>query len=201
MAKIDTFISFVKDQVGVQDKLAKKYEDDDYRKRLHLKTRKSFSELASFLEEIKSKGTENVAYINRGTSPQKRILLTYEDIVNAPDELLKELNIGDADRQELIIEYIIAQEGGILSLDKIMVALFKWGGEVPKRAAVTQRLYRMASRGMIYNVPGKKGVYSTYELTEHEAQKIFGPDSDSDSPPSPATNLVAHTGGPQRRSN
>ena len=27
---------------------------------------------------------------------------------------------------------------------------------------------------MIYNVPGKKGVYSTYEMSEQEAKKMFG---------------------------
>jgi pyruvate/2-oxoglutarate dehydrogenase complex dihydrolipoamide acyltransferase (E2) component len=27
---------------------------------------------------------------------------------------------------------------------------------------------------MIYNVPGKKGVYSTYEMTEPDARKLFG---------------------------
>ena len=40
----------------------------------------------------------------------------------------------------------------------------------------------MVSKGMIYNVPGKKGVYSTYEMTEQEAKKLFGTDGEADEP-------------------
>ncbi len=174
MTKIDNYVAFVKDQVGVQQKLARKYDEDSYRSGLHQKTASNFAELGRFLEEIQKKGTQQTAYLNRGDSPQKRILLTFEEIENAPDELLKELNLTDTDRQELMIEFLIADAGGVLSLDKIMIELYKRTREVPKRNALVSRLYRMASRGMIYNVPGKKGVYSTYELSEAEAKKMFG---------------------------
>src|SRR5438046_6413225 len=116
--------------------------------------------------------TSNI--LNRGDSPRKRIQLTYEEIEDAPEELLKELNITDTDRQEYLIEYLIAHAGGVLSLDKIMMQLFVRTKEVPRRNTITSRLYRMAGKGMIYNVPGKKGVYSTYELSEQEAKKMFG---------------------------
>jgi hypothetical protein len=174
MGKIDQYVSFVKEQVTVQEKLAQKFDEDNYRSSLHFKTARSFSELARFLEEIQKKGTYDRAYLNRGDSPQKRILLTFEEIENAPDDLLKELNLAETDRQELLIEYLIASAGGVLSLDKIIMELYTRTKEVPKRAAVTARLFRMATRGMIYNVPGKKGVYSTYELSEADAKKMFG---------------------------
>ncbi len=173
MGKIDNYVEFVKEQVAVQERLARKY-DEDYRKSLHLKTARTFADLTRFLEEIQKRGTLDTAYLNRGDTPQKRILITFEEIENAPDELLKELNLTENDKQELLIEYLIAQAGGVLSLDKIIVELYVRTKEVPKRAALTARLFRMASRGMIYNVPGKKGVYSTYELTEAEAKKMFG---------------------------
>jgi hypothetical protein len=186
MAKIDNHVSFVKDQVAVQEKLAKKYEEDSYRQGLHLKTANNFSELAKFLEGIQRRGTRDTAYLNRGDAPQKRIQITYEEIAEAPEELLRELNLTENDRQELLVEYIIARDGGILSLDKIMLELYKETKEVPKRNALTQRLYRMANRGMIYNVPGKKGVYSTYELSEAEAKKMFGQIDGETEEPSPA---------------
>jgi hypothetical protein len=68
-----------------------------------------------------------------------------------------------------------------------MVELYKRTKEVPRRNTMTSRLYRMAGRGMIYNVPGKKGVYSTFELTEQEAKKMFGQFDDIEEvqPPSP----------------
>jgi hypothetical protein len=194
MAKIDHYVDFVKDQVGVQERLAKKHLEDSYRRGLHLKSANSFSELAKFLETIQSKGTENTSYLNRGDSPLKRILITFEDIDGAPDELLKELNISDTDKQELLIEYIIAQSGGILSLNKIMVELYKRTREIPSRTIVTSRLYRMAGRGMIYNVPGKKGVYSTFELSEQDAKRMFG---QSDSEPEDAPAPVPATPAPE----
>jgi len=184
MAKIDNYVSFVKDQVTVQERLAKKYEDDTYRQGMHVKTANSFAELGRFLEEIQKRGTQDTAYLSRGDSAQKRIQLTYEEIENAPDELLKELNLSETDRQELLIEYLIAQAGGVLSLDKIMVQLYARTRDVPRRNTITSRLYRMAGRGMIYNVPGKKGVYSTYELSEQDAKKMFGQFAgEADEPP------------------
>ena len=174
MTKIDNYLTFVKDQVGVQEKLARKYDEDSYRSSLHHKTASSFADLARFLEEIQKRGTQQIGYLNRGDNPQKRILLTFEEIEHAPEELLKELNLSETDRQELMIEYLIAQSGGVLSLDKIMMELYNRTKEIPRRNTITSRLYRMAGRGMIYNVPGKKGVYSTYELSEADAKKMFG---------------------------
>jgi hypothetical protein len=174
MAKIDNYIGFVKEQVTVQERLARKYDEDNYRKSLHFKAARTFADMGRFLEEIQRRGTHDTAYLNRGDTPQKRILITFEEVENAPEELLKELNLTENDRQELLIEYLIAQAGGVLSLDKIIVELYERTKEIPKRAALTTRLFRMANRGMIYNVPGKKGVYSTYELSEADAKKMFG---------------------------
>jgi hypothetical protein len=180
MQKLEHYLAFVKEQVGVQQGLAKKYENSPFRKGQHLKSAKNLTELADFLAEIQTNGTQDTSYLNRGSSPQKRLLLTYEEIDGAPEELLKELNLSETDRQDLLIEYLIAKAGGILSLDKIMLQLWKKSGEVPKRNTLTSRLYRMAAKGMIYNVPGKKGVYSTYEVTEDEAKKLFGNSIDGD---------------------
>jgi hypothetical protein len=182
MGKIDNYLSFVKEQVGVQEKLAKKYEDSPFRKGQHLASAKNMSELADFLTEIQAKGTRDVSYLNRGDSPQKKLLLTLEEIEGLPEELLKELNLTETDRHDLVVEHLIAQAGGILSLDKIMVQLWKRTGEVPKRNTITSRLYRMVAKGMIYNVPGKKGVYSTYEVSEQEAKRLFGTDGEAEEP-------------------
>jgi hypothetical protein len=48
---------------------------------------------------------------------------------------------------------------------------------------------------MIYNVPGKKGVYSTFEMTEQDAKKTFGVDGDPDEtgPSTPTTEPAAST--------
>ena len=72
-----------------------------------MKAKKNFADLAEFLDEINKRGTKDTSYLNRGDSPQKRIHLTYEDIDGAPEELLKELNVSETDKQELLIEYLI----------------------------------------------------------------------------------------------
>jgi hypothetical protein len=174
MGKIDKYVTFVKDHVAIQQKLAKKYEDTPYRKGQHIESAKGFADLAEFLAEIQQKGTGDVSYLNRGDSPLKRLHLTYEDIQDLSEENLKELNLTEADRQDLVVEHLIAKNGGVYPLDKIMIDLFRLNKEFPKRNTITSRLYRMVGKGMIYNVPGKKGVYSTFEMTEQEAKKLFG---------------------------
>lgn len=186
MAKIDKYVSFVKEHVGIQQRLAKKYDDSPYRKGQHLESAKNFADLAQFLTEIQKRGTGDTSYLNRGDSPLKRLHLTYEDIADLSEDQLKELNINDADKQDLVVEHIIAENGGVYSLDKIMVDLFRQTKEFPKRNTITSRLYRMVGKGIIYNVPGKKGVYSTFEMTPDEAKKMFGVDGDSDDAPTGA---------------
>jgi hypothetical protein len=174
MGKIDKYVDFVKEHVALQHKLAKKYEDSPFRKNQHLDSAKGFSDLGQFLAEIQKKGTGDTSYLNRGDSPLKRLHLTFEDISDLTEDQLRELNLTEADRQDLVVEHMIAQNGGIYSLDKIMVDLFRQTKEFPKRPTIISRLYRMVGKGMIYNVPGKKGVYSTYEMTEQDVKKLFG---------------------------
>jgi hypothetical protein len=107
-------------------------------------------------------------------SGRRKILLSLEDIKDAPKELLEELNLSDTDKQEMLIEAILNDAGGTLSLDKILVELYKRTGQVHKRNVVISRLYRMGNRGLIYSLPGKKGVYSTYEISPQDVKRLFG---------------------------
>jgi len=93
VAKIDKYAAFVKDQVGVQQKLAVKYEDSPFRKGQHLDSAKNFGELADFLAEIQKKGTSDTSYLYRADTPLKRLHLTYEDIKDLTEEQLRELNL------------------------------------------------------------------------------------------------------------
>jgi len=192
MTKIDNYLAFVKEQVAVQQRLARRYDETPVKRNRHLGTSRSFAELAEFLEEINSKGTQDTSYLHRSDSPKKRLQLTYEDIEGVSDEYLKEeLKLSEADRQDILTEHLIARAGGILPLDKIMLQLLKRTGEGPKRNTLISRLYRMVEKGMIFNVPGKKGVYSTYEVTEDEAKKLFGADSDTDETSSAVTSATS----------
>ncbi|MCG8369207.1 MAG: hypothetical protein MJA32_01705, partial [Proteobacteria bacterium] len=53
-------------------------------------------------------------------------------------------------------------------------------GEVHKRQTVTSRMYRMAQRGLVSGVPGKKGVYTLAEQSEPEPTEYDLLDDDED---------------------
>jgi hypothetical protein len=84
-------------------------------------------------------------------------------------------------------------------LDRIIVDLYKKTRDVPKRSNIISRLFRMAERGMIYNVPGKKGVYSTYELSEEDVKALFGKDDPApqETAPEPKPSTPAPTQEPK----
>jgi hypothetical protein len=181
---IENYIAFVKEQAEVQAKLVNRYAGEAYREGQHRRAEAKMRDLASFLQSLSDSDAtpdEN----HRGKSAKKRIQLTLEDITGLPEELLREMGINETDKQELLIEFLISRAGGILSLDKIMIELYRRTQEIHKRNTLTSRLYRMVARGLIYNVHGKKGVYSTYEISEHDARRMFGSD-ESDAEATPA---------------
>ena len=63
--------------------------------------------------------------------------------------------------------------GGVLSLDKLLIGLYKKTGEIHKRQALVSRLYRMSQKGVVFGVANKKGFYATRELSDEEIEKLF----------------------------
>lgn len=102
----------------------------------------------------------------------RSINLLPDELDGLPDALVSEL-ISDSDRIEREIYKILEECGGIASLDRIILTLYRRTGDVHKRAATTSRLYRMAQKGFAFPVPGKKGVYSIKQLSEAETEKLF----------------------------
>jgi hypothetical protein len=90
-----------------------------------------------------------------------------------PEELIQELNITTGDKTEFAIINLMTEAGGIVSLDRMIVGLYRRTGEIHKRSALLNRLYRMIQKGSIYSVPGKKGVYSTEEMNEQQVEALF----------------------------
>ncbi len=118
--------------------------------------------------------------------------LTLEDVEGLPSELMQELSISDSDKLDFAIESIMNEAGGVLSLDKILIGLWKKTGEIHKRGNLTSRLYRMRQKGTIHAVPNKSGYYSTRPLSEQDVRRLFGqdevdvPDDDGTAPNSPS---------------
>lgn len=174
MDRLDTQIEFVKEQITAQSAMADKYKDQPARAGRHLHTLHRLRELISFLQEVGTKLTDLEEDNQRAQNTMRRMSLTLEDIEDLPADVIAELNISETDRQELVIEDIIKRAGGVLSLDKVIVELYRRTSEIVKRNTLTSRLYRMVQKRMIFNVPGRKGLYSTSEMSEQEARRLFG---------------------------
>lgn len=83
--------------------------------------------------------------------------LNYEEIKDLPEELLKELSISKG--LERTILDILNDAGGAMSLDQILIALYKKTNQIHTRNKMNSFLYRMLKKGWLYSVPGKKGIY------------------------------------------
>jgi hypothetical protein len=192
MENIDSYVDFVKDQIAFQQRMADKYSLQPYRQGMHLTSAKKFQDLFEILQTVKNGVGATGDRPVKGVNSRRRIMLSLDDIKDVPNELLEELNLTETDKQEMMIESIISEAGGILSLDRILVELYKRTGQVHKRNTVISRLYRMGNRGLIYSLPSKKGLYSTYEMSEQDVKRLFGQlDSESDIASGGATGGVA----------
>ncbi|TMJ01428.1 MAG: hypothetical protein E6G97_16225 [Alphaproteobacteria bacterium] len=181
------YAPFVNDQIELQDRMANRYVHQEWRRDRHLRTQQVFRNLLDDLVLLQSRAAESLHRDIKPANVMRNITLTLEDIEGLPPELMQELSISDADRLEFTIVSIINDAGGILSLDKIIVGLYKKTGEVHKRSTLTSRLYRMIQKSLIYSVPYRKGIYSTQELTDDDVKRLFGQqdemsDGDSSNP-------------------
>lgn len=176
MDMLGKYGAFVNDQVRLQERLARKFENIPWRQELHQKSCQTYKELADDLILIQSRLNDTPHPDLKPSNVLKNITLSLEDIEGLPPELMQELSISEADRLEFTIVGLINEAGGVLSLDKVLVGLYRKTGEIHKRSTLTSRLYRMAGKGLIYNVPNRKGVYSTQEITEDDVKRLFAPE-------------------------
>lgn len=172
-------LAFVKGQIEFHHKMVEKFGSASFRGNLHKGTAEKFSALANDLEiadkQIDSFGagiSENRAATKKSAPVQ--LSLTLPEIEGLPQELIAELSIKDADKAEFAILHALEGAGGIITLDRLLIALYRETGEIYKRNSLYSRLSRMASKGLLYYVPGKKGVYSTEQLNEEDAVRLFG---------------------------
>ncbi|MGO9446294.1 MAG: hypothetical protein ACLPXB_16170 [Thiobacillaceae bacterium] len=174
MSNIAKYLPFVNEQMLFHDKMVDKFSSgkfkSDFRVAQHTITRDTFKELSADLI-IADKALDSPKKIE--PNAVKQLSLSLEDLEGLPEELLNELSVSDADKTEFAIVNLINEHGGILSLDKILIGIYKKTGEIIKRQNMTSRLYRMSQKGLVYSVSGKKGFYSTEELSEADVEKIF----------------------------
>lgn len=174
MDSLSKHIEFVKSQQAFHERQVLRFSDDLRRKELHTNTAEKFKLLADNLTELEEK-LANGGAINGPALPgeQYRLALTRDEVEGLPEELMNELSVSDTDKAEFNIVTLIDEAGGVATLDRILVSLYRQSGEIMKRANLNSRLYRMSQRGFIHSVPGKKGVYSTKPLTEEDVEKLI----------------------------
>lgn len=157
---IDKYDLFIKDQISYQERSA------EYHAEKHDEIRASaFSDRAKKLQELWS-DIKKTAQGYPQPSVESQFHLLPEDLEGLPDELIKELGITESDRKEFLLIKLINKLGGIASINKLLVEIFKETQEVEKRARLIGRLYRMQNKGLIYSTSDRKGIYSTKPIPD-----------------------------------
>lgn len=162
MSILDKYTPFVKDHAAFHDSRAREYATSSpTRSKRHRHTADTLQQLLQDISDVSAKLDAAPSEPSQTLGPKPlRLSLTEEDIVGLPPELLKELNLTDGDRTEFAILSILEEANGATSLDRLLIGLYRKTGEIHKRDKLTSRLYRMVQKNLIYNTPGKKGVYS-----------------------------------------
>ena len=173
MSILSKHLAFVNEQANFHEKMVEKVGITSFRGNLHRGTAGKFKALAADLESA-DKSLDSPQATRLSAKGQVQLSLTINDLEGLPEELVRELSLSDADKVEFEIVNSIEDAGGVISLDKLLIALYKRTGEVHKRSSLYSRLARMASKNLIYYVPGKKGVYSTDQLSTEDVARTFG---------------------------
>lgn len=106
---------------------------------------------------------------------------TYGDLSDLPPEVLAELSVMRVDDLEQQLRDIVAaNDGAETPLDPIIIELYRRHKAVHPRRFIMNKLYRMAQKGLIFSVDGKKGVY--YLPRVARPQPAFDSDLDDDVP-------------------
>ena len=84
----------------------------------------------------------------------------FGDLSDLPEEVLQQLNLTRIDELEQQLRDIVASgDGAEVGIDQILIELWRRHKVSKARTFVMNKLYRMAQKGTIGGVEGKKGVY------------------------------------------
>ena len=101
---------------------------------------------------------------------------SYGDLSDLPPELMKELTGIKVDDLEQQLFTIIKTGGGEVDLDAILIEMYRRFKVIQSRKFLQNKLWRMAQKGVIFTIPGRKGVYSAQIAKENDDdfRKTFG---------------------------
>jgi hypothetical protein len=175
MSSLEKHLPFVNDQAAYHEKQAAFFESkkDSFRQKKHLEQVKAYRELSDDIVLAASEASIQPPAVK---PRQLRLSLSPDDIKDLPQELLAELSVG-GDLVEFAIMEIIQENGGAATLDQLLIGLYRKTKEIHKRQALTTRLYRMGQKNNVFNVPGRKGVYSVEPMSNEEAASLLDRDN------------------------
>lgn len=96
----------------------------------------------------------------------------YGDLSDLPAELLAQLSGVKTDELEDQIYAAVKASGEEIELDRLLIELFRRHGDVHERRFLNNKSYRMVQKGLIYQVPGRKGVYTTIPPIEDQVTPL-----------------------------
>ncbi|SFJ00070.1 hypothetical protein [Nitrosomonas sp. Nm34] len=172
MSILEKHIDFVKNQIAYHqrqsEKLGKKNDSrSDRTCSNHKKVLEDLVDLAEFLESI-PKDLSSLDKKSKAVSSSLHILPS--DLEGLPQELLDELNISDSDKQELEIIKSLENAGGVLTIDKLMIQLYRDTGAIHNRKQLAAKLYRMTSKGLLRSNQDKRGAFEIADSLQPENQ-------------------------------
>lgn len=91
---------------------------------------------------------------------QEQLYLRPKDLEGLPPDLLAQISISKSDKLEHSILQCVEESGGIISIEVLLVKLYRSTGEVYDRNKLSTKLFRMSKKQLIFSVPKKKAVYS-----------------------------------------
>lgn len=107
----------------------------------------------------------------------------YGDISDLPPEVVANLNLTRVDELEQQLRDIVAAgDGKEVALDPIIIELWRRHKVSQPRRFIMNKLYRMAQKGLIQGVDGRKGVYLVPKKRAFGGPSPFDSDLDDDVP-------------------
>lgn len=107
----------------------------------------------------------------------------FGDLSDLPEEVMQQLNLAKVDELEQQMRDIVAAANGKeVGLDQIIIELYRRHKVMKPRTYIMNKLYRMAQKGTIHSVEGKKGSYTVpAEIRDWASSNPFD-DDDSEVP-------------------
>lgn len=88
--------------------------------------------------------------------------LTPDQLRDLPQDLIDQLQISESDKfQWGVVDLISRSYGQTMSIEVLLIALYRTTGKIYERVDLSNRLYRLTRKGVLYTVQGRKGFYTT----------------------------------------